>query len=96
MKSKTTTPDEIKNFFSLPIREAKEIKDEVIIIAKPLSDIQGTECIACDSTGKCPDCDGTGDVEHVCSCELCELAYEDCIQCDGKGKCQECDGTGYC
>lgn len=32
----------------------------------------------------CPECKGTGVVEHFCECHLCEEPEEDCVECDGR------------
>ena len=37
----------------------------------------------------CPDCYGTGEVQHNCGCELCEADTEDCDVCGGVGKIEE-------
>lgn len=39
-----------------------------------------------DPIGPCIDCDGTGELDHSCNCEYCDVPRE--------GKCEECDGTG--
>ena len=43
-------------------------------------------CGACDGTGKCCRCYGTGDHE----CPHCDSSHE-CGACDGSGRCEECE-----
>lgn len=41
--------------------------------------------------GKCPTCDGTGEVE----CHCCEgMGIEECPHCEQDMDCEECDGEG--
>lgn len=39
-----------------------------------------------DPFGPCIDCDGTGELDHSCNCEYCNVPSQE--------QCEECDGTG--
>jgi hypothetical protein len=53
----------------------------------PVSYVLCGDCIWCDNTGQCNECNGDG--QHRCRC-----GYEhDCETCDGTGKCDECKET---
>ena len=40
------------------------------------------------------ECGGSGEIEHDCSCDLCDIYDEECWECDGSGECKECEGNG--
>lgn len=55
------------------------------------------KCGACAGEGgpDCPECDGTGEVEHSCSCG--DIHEHECGKCGGAGtlgECKVCGGTG--
>lgn len=46
------------------------------------------ECLCCDGTGDCPECDGTG-------LEGGKLGADGCPACGGSGACPDCGGSGH-
>lgn len=44
---------------------------------------------------KCKECDGTGEVDHHCSCPKCTADTEDCDTCDGTRKVSTCSICGF-
>ena len=58
------------------------------------SNLPPEPCRACNMTGNCPVCDGSGQVmEKIFGID--EMQPCDCKACYGLGKCQGCNGTGY-
>jgi primosomal protein N' len=47
------------------------------------------DCPACNGTGKCSDCEGTGNSTYYNYGSPIK-----CSICNGTGKCKECNGTG--
>ena len=37
-------------------------------------------------TQECDECEGSGSVNHICDCSLCDTDYEDCPDCFGLGR----------
>jgi hypothetical protein len=35
---------------------------------------------------ECQDCDGSGEIDHECDCDLCDETSEECEACDGEGE----------
>lgn len=33
----------------------------------------------------CALCDGSGEIDHECDCERCDICYDECDECDGSG-----------
>ena len=46
------------------------------------------DCLFCNGSGKCEECNGTGINPHVSSSDA------SCPHCSGSRKCPECDGSG--
>jgi hypothetical protein len=46
------------------------------------------DCVFCDGSGKCEECNGTGVNPHMRSSDAA------CPHCSGNGKCPECSGSG--
>ena len=46
------------------------------------------ECLFCDGSGKCEECNGTGINPHLSSSDAA------CPHCSACGKCPECEGSG--
>lgn len=56
------------------------------------------QCRACNASGSCRVCEGTGRTKSHLSYSYNDGAYlteEDCSTCRGTGKCQACGGDGY-
>ncbi len=52
----------------------------------------GERCEECGGTGRCGNCDGTGEEKH--GLFGLGLINDYCKKCSGTGDCRFCDGTG--
>ena len=50
-------------------------------------------CAACDGSGRCRDCGGSGQVSNYFAAES-RFILQDCLTCLGSGNCKWCYGTG--
>lgn len=39
-----------------------------------------------DETITCTKCEGEGEVDHDCECDLCRTDTEECMDCNGEGR----------
>jgi len=85
--------DGIRNYFSLPVNEAKKVRGEVIVIDRPIGeDVTTTPCPICTGldeafSGICIFCAGKGN-------RIIDGESIECIGCNGGGKCDICAGFG--
>lgn len=91
------TDTTLRDYFSLPLADAKKLWQKVIIDPRPDPDFYKERfiCLGCKGTGECPECFGRGWVAHECDCDFCDHSSEDCPDCDASGKCSECMGRGF-
>lgn len=63
--------------------------DKCAVHAKdPNAKTSDYECLVCEDTEECQDCEGSGDEECVCSCG--DWHESTCNTCNGTGDCQAC------
>lgn len=93
----------LRDFFSLPLKEAKALFEKLVLDPRPLEPgemvcpkCNGVGiCKHCDD-GNCPECEGNGRIDHDCDCEFCKQNHEDCNNCNGTGDCPKCHGDYKC
>jgi len=72
---------EVKRVASKIPKEELFGNPEIIAINKKIdflkSEIKNSE--------KCPECNGTGESQHECDCDFCDIANEGCAECGGDG-----------
>lgn len=85
----------ISDWFNRPYDEdTRKARSELVLSERSVLDLP-EPCAACDSSGECDHCNGTGGTDHWCDCDFCEVTEQQCFRCGGSGKCPECDGEGF-
>jgi len=63
-------------------------EQEIRFVADTSSETVTVPCGACNRSGRCPGCSGSGSV-------LLPMGFMNCPMCFGQGKCSWCEGKGY-